>query len=339
MGDSIAVSPAACMRRGEPVRSLLQQQARVSDVARTEGGATRDRGAEQPGRSGQLVCLPADSVGHLERVRDPACQQQGADMCVGDVESHLRGVESACRDVVSSLRDVNGVCGAARIPRDLRKRPSHLRADDGNILQHKAFRSLHRGLRLVHCEPVHGQKGIDVRAGILRCAGRRLVDDLLRPRRITKRPKHIARPEEGEPGPLAIGQLARANTGEHGLRLLPVPEPGQRVRPDEARLGSSACLHRRFCEPVRQREVGQPYRAVRRAGEQVGVGCEVGVETQRRAAHDDSNVVTVIGRREFGRRPGRAVVGAWSVRRAFGAPPRTADAQRGRRCHRLPVRP
>ena len=66
----------------------------------------------------------------------------------------------------------------------------------------------------------------------------------------------------------------------------------------EFRSGSG--LDCRFRQSIRQGQVRQPDCAVRCPDEQIGVGCEVGVETQRRAAHDDSDVVAVTGCGEFG---------------------------------------
>ena len=71
------------------------------------------------------------------------------------------------------------------------------------------------------------------------------------------------------------------------------------MRPDEARLGTAPGFDGRLRKAIGQSQVGQPHRAVGRPHEQVGVGCQVGVDTQRCAANDDSNVVAVVGRREF----------------------------------------
>ena len=172
VGDSVAVSPPACMRRRQTLRRPLQQIARRSQIASAESGATGNSGAKQLGCAREFVGLSANPIGHLERVRNSAGQKQSGDVRVGDVESHMWGIECPRRDVVAGLRDADGFVGAARISRDLSEHPGDLRTDDGNIGQRKAFRGLHRRLRLVHREPVHRQKGIDVRSRIGGCVAR-----------------------------------------------------------------------------------------------------------------------------------------------------------------------
>ena len=193
MAAASAVSPASQVRRrggldiGNPTplgatRTTppppIPVVARHSQIAGAESGATGNSSAKQLGCARKFVGLSANPIGHLERVRNPAGQKQSGDVRVGDVESHMRGVERPRRDVVAGLRDVDGFVGAARVRRDLSEHPGYLRTDDGNVGQREAFRGLHRRLRLVHREPVHGQKGIDVRSRIRGCVARRLVDDL-----------------------------------------------------------------------------------------------------------------------------------------------------------------
>ena len=72
------------------------------------------------------------------------------------------------------------------------------------------------------------------------------------------------------------------------------------MRANEIRLRSRSGVDRRFGESVGEGEVCQPDGAVRRPEEQVRIRFQVGVETQGGAAHDDSHVIAVIGRGEFG---------------------------------------
>ena len=81
-----------------------------------------------------------------------------------------------------------------------------------------------------------------------------------------------------------------------------------------------------FRQLIREGQVAQPDRAVRCPDEQVGVGCQVGIETQSRAAHDDSQVVTVVWMRRVRQRPVHGAVVACCVVRAYGATPHRADA-------------
>ena len=171
----------------------------------------------RPGEKGRLL---ARALGHIERLGDMARQQQCTDFCVSDVEPHVRSIERASRDGVSRLRDGHGFRRAPRIRRYLGERPGYLGADDGNILQCKAFRSLHRRLRLIHRKPVHREEGVDMGASVGRCDARHLVDEFFRTHGVTKRPQHVAGPKERGSGAVAVGQLAGVNLGEHRLRLL-----------------------------------------------------------------------------------------------------------------------
>ena len=128
-----------------------------------------------------------------------------------------------------------------------------------------------------------------------RCGTQRIVDELFGSRRITKRPQHIAGTQERESGAVAISQLAGADIREHSLRLLAPPRPRQCVRPNKVGFRSRSGMYCRLCESLREVQVAQPDRAVRRPQEQIGVGCEVAVETQRSAAHDDADFVAVAG--------------------------------------------
>ncbi len=80
------------------------------------------------------------------------------------------------------------------------------------------------------------------------------------------------------------------------------------MRANKVRFRSRSGAHCRFRESIGQGQIRQPYGAVGRPDEQVVVGCEVGVETQCGAAHDDPDVVAVIGCGEFARRPVPAAV-------------------------------
>ncbi len=73
----------------------------------------------------------------------------------------------------------------------------------------RAFRRLHRRVRLVHREPVHGEESVDVGASVGGRDARRLVDEFLRSRGVTKCPQHVAGPQEREPGAVLVGQLTR----------------------------------------------------------------------------------------------------------------------------------
>ena len=55
---------------------------------------------------------------------------------------------------------------ASRIRGYLGERPGYLGADDGNILQRKVFRCLHRLIRLIHRKPVHREEGVDIGARV-----------------------------------------------------------------------------------------------------------------------------------------------------------------------------
>ena len=56
----------------------------------------------------------------------------------------------------------------------------------------------------------------------------------------------------------------------------------------------------RISQSIGQREIGEPHGALGGSDKQVRIGFEVGVQTQRGAAHHDAHVVTVIGFGEFG---------------------------------------
>ena len=57
---------------------------------------------------------------------------------------------------------------------------------------------------------------------------------------------------------------------------------------------------RRFREPIGQSQISQPDGATCCLEEQLGVGRQVGIKTQRGAAHHAAHVVAVGGRGQFG---------------------------------------
>ena len=138
--------------------------------------------------------------------------------------------------------------------------------------------------------------------------------------RVPERPQHVAGPQERESGAVAVGQLVGADLREHRLGLFAASQPRQCVRPNEVRFRPRSGVDRRFRQSIREGQVRQPDGTVRCPDEQVGVGREVGVETQRRAAHDDSYVVVVGRMRRVRRRPVREAVVAGCVAPACGAP-------------------
>ena len=91
-----------------------------------------------------------------------------------------------------------------------------------------------------------------------------------------------------------------SNLGQHRVGLFATAQPRKCVRTNKIRLRSRSGADCRFCKSIGQGQIRQPDGAVGCPDEQVGVGCEVGVETQRGAAHHDLDVVAVIGCGEFG---------------------------------------
>ena len=122
--------PDAVARGGQPYRCLFQQRTRGVEAAGTKRGPARHGGTEQLSRAREVGCLLAHALGHLKGVGNPAGQQQCADVCVGDVEPHVRSVERASRDGVSRVCDGHGFGGAARVRGDRGERPGYLGADD-----------------------------------------------------------------------------------------------------------------------------------------------------------------------------------------------------------------
>jgi len=72
------------------------------------------------------------------------------------------------------------------------------------------------------------------------------------------------------------------------------------MRSNKIRFRPAAGAGCRFRESSGERQIRQPDGALCCADEQVGVGCEIGVDTQGGAAHHDLYVVVVVGGGEFG---------------------------------------
>ncbi len=163
VGDVIPISPAhGIPRRRQRGRRISQQGTRRVKTTREKRRPTGDRGAEQLGCPRHLGTLLVHALCHFESIRHLARQQQRADVRVGDVESHVRGVEEPRRYGVSRVRDGHRFGGLPRVRKHHGKHPCGLGARDGRqIFQHKAFRCLYRLLRLVQRKPVHGEEGVD----------------------------------------------------------------------------------------------------------------------------------------------------------------------------------
>ena len=132
----------------------------------SEFGPTRHGSTEQLSRPRKVGRLAAHPLGHLKGVRNPASQQQRADVCVSDVEPHVRSVERACRNGISCVRDGHGFGGAPRIRGYVSQGPGYLGANNGwQVFQREPFRRLDRRIRLVHRKPVHREEGVDIAAG------------------------------------------------------------------------------------------------------------------------------------------------------------------------------
>ncbi len=148
--------------------------------------------------------------------------------------------------------------------------------------------------------PVHGEEGVDAGACVLRGGKRYLVDKCLRARGVGQCVHRVHATDEREPGMVGAGEAGRRNLGEHCVGLLATAEPRQIAAANDVRLGSAACTYRRFRQSIGERQIGQPHRAVGGPDEQVRVRFEIRVQTQRRAPHDGSHVVSVIAVGEFG---------------------------------------
>ena len=72
------------------------------------------------------------------------------------------------------------------------------------------------------------------------------------------------------------------------------------MRADELGFRSGAGAHCRFRESIGEGQIGEPNSAVCGFEEQVGIGCEVGIEAQCGAADHDPDVVAVIRSAQFG---------------------------------------
>ena len=123
----------------------------------------------------------------------------------------------------------------------------------------------------------------------------------------------------------SVSSLVR-NLGKHRVGLLAPAEPRKCMCANEIRFRSRAGADCRFRESIGEGQIRQPDRAMGCPHEQVGVGCEVGVQTQCGAAHHDSDVVAVIGCGELGGDESAQPPQPGGCARACGAPRRRADA-------------
>jgi hypothetical protein len=99
---------------------------------------------------------------------------------------------------------------------------------------------------------------------------------------------------------VVVGQLGDGNLDEYRFGFLTSAEPRQCVSAYELGFGSGAGVHCRLREPIGEGQIGQRDRTVGGFDEQVGIGCEVGVEAQGGAADHDPDVVTLVGGSQFG---------------------------------------
>ncbi len=111
--------------------------------------------------------------------------------------------------------------------------------------------------------------------------------------------QHVARAKVREPGVLLFGQFGDRDRGEYLFGLLALAEPRQRVRPGEKRFRSGGGAGRRVGQPIREGKICQADRALGSPQEQVRIGLEVGVKTQRGAPHHHPQFVTVVAGGEF----------------------------------------
>ena len=90
------------------------------------------------------------------------------------------------------------------------------------------------------------------------------------------------------------------NLGEHRVCLFAAAKPRKSMRANKIWFHTRSDVDGRFRESIGQGQIRQPDGAVSCPDEQVRVGCDVGVETQRCPPHYDLDVVTLIGPGEFG---------------------------------------
>ena len=222
-------------------------------------------------------------------------------MRISDVEPHVRSVKRASRSDVSRFCSAHSCGGASGVRGNGGESPGYLRTDDGGqVIEREFLRRLQRRIGPVHRKPVHREEGVDIAVNLRWCGARRVVDDFFRACGVTERPEQVARAKERESRAVAVGQLAGVNLGEHRVCLFATAKPRKSMRANDVRFQSRFDVAGRLRESIGQGQIRQPDGAVGCPDEQVRVGCQVGVETQRGPPHDDLDVVTLIGPGEFG---------------------------------------
>ena len=155
------------MRGGQSHCRFFEQRTRGMKASGTKGGLTHHGSTQQLSRPRKVCRLAAHPLGHIKGVRSPASQQQRADVCVSDVEPHVRSVERACRNGISRVRNGHGFNGAPGIRRDGNQDPRYLSANDWRqVVQRELFGRVDRRIRLVRRKPVHREEGVNIAAGL-----------------------------------------------------------------------------------------------------------------------------------------------------------------------------
>ena len=77
---------------------------------------------------------------------------------------------------------------------------------------------------------------------------------------------------------VTVGQFSDRHVGEHRFCFLAPAEPRQCVRPQKLGFRPGVGAHGRIGEPVGERQIRKPDRAVGGLAEEVDVGREVGVD-------------------------------------------------------------
>ena len=120
------------------------------------------RNCAAPGRS--AACRRSRSATSTA-LGDAAGQQQCADVRVGDVEPHVRGVRTSGRHGVSRIGHGDRVRRRPGIRMNCGERPRRLGADDGGkVVEHQVLRRHPRRVRAVDRKPVHRLDGVDAAA-------------------------------------------------------------------------------------------------------------------------------------------------------------------------------
>ncbi len=118
--------------------------------------------------------------------------------------------------------------------------------------------------------------------------------------RLSKRPEHVAGPQEGQPGAVPVGQFPFIDVGQHRFGLLATSQPRQRMRGNETRFRAGTGSDGRLRKTIGEGQICQPDRALSSPGEQIGVWREVRLDRQGRATHHRRDVIRVLGSGEFG---------------------------------------